>query len=314
MAITIPELASTDTLLDTDNIMLTHSNGNSEKIAGSNFVGAGTTCLFTANKTITGPKLKTGLDFKVMFTALITGSDASSALTLTYNETAIAVKVNKNGALSNFTAVYLDSQYKYLQANTILELIYNGTNFIIVGNPVVLKGTDYELFADGTLGGGMIGDIKPVPYVDVPYGWLECNGQAVSRTTYAALFNIFSTQKYDGTNTLLSRYGTGDGSTTFNLPDYREAALVGSGQNSKDSIADHDVYTVGQFKDDQNKSHTHACVTADIVRMGTGNIAGLSFVAGGQGASYQDYVYLALSGGNVARGKRKGVKFIIKVL
>ena len=48
--------------------------------------------------------------------------------------------------------------------------------------------------------------------------------------------------------------------------------------------------------------------------MGTGNIAGLSYVAGGQGASYQDYVYISDSGGNVARGKRKGVKYIIKVL
>lgn len=311
MAITIPELASTDTLLDTDNIMLTHSNGNSEKIAGSNFVGAGTTCLFTANKTITGPKLKTGLDFKVMFTALITGSDASSALTLTYNETAIAVKVNKNGALSNFTAVYLDSQYKYLQANTILELIYNGTNFVIVGNPVVLKGTDYELFADGTLGGGMIGDIKPVPYVDVPYGWLECNGQAVSRTTYAALFNIFSTQKYDGTNTLLSRYGTGDGSTTFNLPDYREVALVGAGQNGTEgaALADHDVYTVGQFKDDSVEYHKHS---------GTFGIVPNAYIANGGDRAYFGQIsetsQMSGRADSITRGKRKAVKYIIKVL
>jgi len=49
-----------------------------------------------------------------------------------------------------------------------------------------------------------------VPWTDstIPSGFLECNGQAVSRTTYSALFAII------GTN-----YGTGDGSTTFNVPD-----------------------------------------------------------------------------------------------
>lgn len=41
----------------------------------------------------------------------------------------------------------------------------------------------------------------------VPTGWLMCNGTAVSRTTYAALFAIIGTT-----------YGIGDGSTTFNLP------------------------------------------------------------------------------------------------
>lgn len=44
----------------------------------------------------------------------------------------------------------------------------------------------------------------------VPAGYLELAGQAISRTTYSALFALF------GTN-----YGAGDGSTTFNLPDLR---------------------------------------------------------------------------------------------
>ncbi len=40
--------------------------------------------------------------------------------------------------------------------------------------------------------------------------WLICNGAAVSRTTYAALFTAIGTT-----------YGAGDGSTTFNVPDLR---------------------------------------------------------------------------------------------
>ena len=49
-----------------------------------------------------------------------------------------------------------------------------------------------------------------------PTGWLLCYGQAISRTTYAALFAIIGTT-----------YGTGDGSTTFNLPDLRGRTIAG---------------------------------------------------------------------------------------
>lgn len=56
---------------------------------------------------------------------------------------------------------------------------------------------------------------------DSPIGWLFCNGSAVSRTTYAALFAV-----------LASTYGAGDGSTTFNLPDMRGRAPIGAGTGS----------------------------------------------------------------------------------
>lgn len=48
--------------------------------------------------------------------------------------------------------------------------------------------------------------------------WLTCVGQAVSRTTYADLFGRIGTT-----------YGTGDGSSTFNLPDLRAKVPIGSG-------------------------------------------------------------------------------------
>jgi microcystin-dependent protein len=50
----------------------------------------------------------------------------------------------------------------------------------------------------------------------VPAGYLFCNGNAVSRTTYARLFAILGTA-----------YGAGDGSTTFNLPDLRQKFPLG---------------------------------------------------------------------------------------
>ena len=57
-----------------------------------------------------------------------------------------------------------------------------------------------------------------VPWSDstLPSGFLACDGAAVSRTTYAALFSVV------GTN-----YGSGDGSTTFNVPDLIDRTCLG---------------------------------------------------------------------------------------
>lgn len=69
------------------------------------------------------------------------------------------------------------------------------------------------------------GTIIPFAGNVVPEGFLICNGAAVSRTTYASLFTAIGTL-----------YGTGDGSTTFNLPDARDRVLQGaSGTHSTGS-------------------------------------------------------------------------------
>ena len=56
----------------------------------------------------------------------------------------------------------------------------------------------------------------------VPEGWLQCNGAAVSRTTYAALFAVIGT-----------KYGSGDGSTTFNLPNLHHKFIEGTNTQSE---------------------------------------------------------------------------------
>jgi len=58
--------------------------------------------------------------------------------------------------------------------------------------------------------------IVPWSSASVPSGFLECDGAAVSRTTYADLFAIVGTT-----------YGAGDGSTTFNVPDLQDNVAVG---------------------------------------------------------------------------------------
>lgn len=63
---------------------------------------------------------------------------------------------------------------------------------------------------------GIIGEIRAIAHATIDTGWLLCDGTAVSRTTYANLFARLGTL-----------YGLGDGSTTFNLPDYRGYSLIG---------------------------------------------------------------------------------------
>lgn len=61
-----------------------------------------------------------------------------------------------------------------------------------------------------------VGAVVPFAGAASPSGWLLCGGQAVSRTTYAALFTAIGVA-----------YGAGDGSTTFNLPDLRGRVVGG---------------------------------------------------------------------------------------
>lgn len=106
--------------------------------------------IMASSTTLTGKSLLSGSSIKVMFTADIAGSNTSTVLSLTYNGTAYNVKVGKNGALSNFVASKVSSGvYKYVQAYTTLELAFDGSQFVIIGNPVVLSSADYTIYADG---------------------------------------------------------------------------------------------------------------------------------------------------------------------
>ena len=89
------------------------------------------------------------------------------------------------------------------------------------------------------------GGIIMWPSSTPPTGCLSLNGAAISRTTYAFLFSLFGTT-----------FGSGDGSTTFNLPDSRNRAPVGSG--SLYSIA-----ATGGSKDAIVVSHTHTATVTD---------------------------------------------------
>ena len=64
------------------------------------------------------------------------------------------------------------------------------------------------------------GIVVPWGSASIPSGFLECNGQAVSRSTYAALFAVVGTT-----------YGAGDTTTTFNVPDLTDRTVLSRSNN-----------------------------------------------------------------------------------
>lgn len=123
----------------------------STKPAKSGGIFAANAVIMASSATLTGVAISAGSVVRVLFTAALTGSDATTGLTLTYNGNTYAVKVGKNGALANFLANNIDGSYIYCQAYTTLELMFDGTQFIIIGNPVVLSSADYTIYPDGTI-------------------------------------------------------------------------------------------------------------------------------------------------------------------
>ena len=92
------------------------------------------------------------------------------------------------------------------------------------------------------------GALTPFASSTVPTGWLLCDGQAVSRTTYAELFAIISTN-----------YGTGNGTTTFNVPNLKGRVPVGldSAQTEFDVLAETGGAKTHTLTTAQMPVHTH---------------------------------------------------------
>jgi len=120
--------------------------------------------------------------------------------------------------------------------------------------------------------------IVPWSSSSVPTGFLECNGAAVSRSTYSALFAIVSTT-----------YGVGDGASTFNLPDLQDNVAMGkSGTKALASTGGANTVNIGftpagnvggstanaTLSTSQLASHSHS---VNIASSGDGsNVKGLS--------------------------------------
>lgn len=103
------------------------------------------------------------------------------------------------------------------QINAALLSIQNGNRHTSSGSNTTL------------IGGG--GDNTPIGVIlsfggaEAPEGYIMCDGRAIPRTTYADLFAVIGTT-----------YGSGDGSSTFNVPDLRDRVVQGANGNLGNSI------------------------------------------------------------------------------
>lgn len=133
------------------------------------------------------------------------------------------------------------------------------------------------------VGGTITGDTLPIgaiiPYGNhtAPTGWLSCNGQAVSRTTYADLFAIIGSQ-----------FGEGDGSTTFNVPDINRYRVPIGYDGTEDQGERTNIGTVGGEEKHtmtiaELVKHTHK-IGADLI-----NLTNFSITIGGNGAAQNYY-------------------------
>jgi len=144
----------------------------------------------------------------------------------------------------------------------------------------------------------MTGVIQMWPVNTTPDGWLLCRGQAVSRTTYSALYTLLG-----------DTYGAGDGSTTFNLPDLQGNVPVGydSTQSEFDALGETGGAKTHTLTEAEMPAHTHDAATgnflvndpnvSDFSDSGTANgtVASATASTGGGGAHNNLQPYIALN-------------------
>lgn len=175
-----------------------------------------------------------------------------------------------NNYISGKIEVFRDGQrmegggadYTETDSNTITFTTAPTTGSVITVN--YLKGGVAVGDAD-TLDGQHASELSPtgmvVPFAgaSAPSGWLLADGSAVSRSTYSALFTVISTT-----------YGSGDGSTTFNLPDLKGRVAVGKSTDTEfDTLGEKGGAKTHTLQLTEVPAHTHAVMTVLIHCDGT---------------------------------------------
>lgn len=132
--------------------------------------------------------------------------------------------------------------------------------------------------------------------------WRVCNGQALSRTTYDTLFSRCGTT-----------WGSGDGSTTFNIPNFQDRIPVGAGSYAGLGQTAGSRYVT--LTEGNMPAHTHDVAFSKVTAPDTGGVA--RFPNGDSGETPTTYTATSTSKGSGqpfdALNPVTGVYFIIKV-
>jgi len=172
-------------------------------------------------------------------------ADASSNITLT----SVFKTPGTYGAGTHIPSITVDAKGRVTDA-TLVKVTPSFSD--VTSKPTTISGygitdvysrTQVDTADKTTLGlAAPTGMIMYYTARNAPAGWLACNGQAISRTTYAGLFAVIGTT-----------FGEGDKSTTFNVPDLRGEFIRGW----DDSRGVDPSRGFGSYQIDDFKSHTH---------------------------------------------------------
>ena len=157
--------------------------------------------------------------FTVTFASLTGGGTTAS---ITQGQTTIIYCDGTNVSFDTVQSYASNGQVLYNSSGAVIgsgNLTFDGTNLgvagtIIAGGSIKSTATGF-IFPDATTQPtaavtAPTGSVMMYAANMPPTGWLECNGAAISRTTYSVLFGIIGTV-----------FGVGNGTTTFNIPDMR---------------------------------------------------------------------------------------------
>lgn len=167
-----------------------------------------------------------------------------------------------------------------------------------------------------------VGTVIAFAGTSVPDGWLLCDGSAISRSTYARLYNAVG-----------NAHGYGDNSTTFNVPDYRGRFLrgvAGASTNDPDKLTRTAAATggatgnaVGSVQTGQNSSHSHTTnTTAYNVNAAIGGVyfrnvnklsAGMDEAVGNIAYYTTNTNAINTSGGSETRPLNANVNYLIRI-
>lgn len=156
------------------------------------------------------------------------GANDTYSITLVPNVSAYIV-----GQVFNFKANTPNTGAATLNVNSLGDVIIKKNHDYDLENNDIESGQIITVIYDGTYFqmqsqiankpiSSPVGSLIMWPTSTPPTGWLICDGSAISRTTYADLFAVLGTL-----------YGEGDGSTTFNLPNFKNRTAIGADSSAK---------------------------------------------------------------------------------
>lgn len=225
-----------------------------------------------------------------------------------------SVEINtKNGNLSNSWVALKHGASKTPKINSSSSGSSRDVGGLPVNSVIGFDGTSsqiphgYEIIENTPYIGESlkVGTILYYSGSDIPEGWKKCNGEAISREVYSELFEVIGT-----------RYGSGDGVNTFNLPDFRERVAVGYAGDGVFDLGSNGGEKTHTLTVDEIPPHKHQIKTNNDDWNNTQSGGNYGTTKDGTTAWYNNNWYTENTGGGQAHNNMQPylvVNFIIKV-